>query len=135
MRGRNVSVAKSTIRYLQNMETESSLTRISNSASEETMINARGYVAGLRRVLFAFENWQLFESSTPATILEPFSFSYVRLKSSPLDYSAIRKKIKKSESEVIRQLAPVCNKETPLFQGRSDVTLEEFMRSATNSLQ
>jgi hypothetical protein len=134
MRGKDVTVAKSTARYLDQMKVNDSIANICIPDIEEVITKERGCVAGLRRVLFALQNWPRFEAMTPTNILEPFSFSYIRLNSSSQNYNTARKKVKRSEKDVIRQLEPFCNKETPLYKGRKNVSPKEFLSCVIGTL-
>lgn len=134
MRGKDVSAAISTLRYIDNTETDDSLVKICDPSAQELMIKGRGYVAGLRRVLFALENWSDFNIMTPETFLDPFSFSYIRLAPTLEDFEEVRKRIEKTENVVIKEFKSVCNKETPIGKAKRNIKRDEFISFVTSTL-
>jgi hypothetical protein len=134
MRGKDVSVAISTLRYIYNTERNDSLVKICDPNAQELMIKGRGCVAGLRRVLFALENWNDFKIMTPETLLDPFSFTYIRLAPALKDFEEVRNRIVKTEKVVIKEFMSVCNKETPIGKAKRNVERDEFISFVTSTL-
>ena len=137
MRDRCVGVAKATANYVSVQLANRALSAIAQSPARETIVKARGCMAGLRRVLFADAYWDQFANCEPADLPSYFSFTYVRLArpaNKMTSSSAIRKRIAEAEKRTIKTLLPRCNKETPLYGGRNDVDRAEFIDVVISAL-
>ena len=137
MRDRCVGVAKATANYVSVQLANRALSAIAQSPARETIVKARGCMAGLRRVLFADAYWDQFANCEPAHLPSYFSFTYVRLArpaNKMTSSSAIRKRIAEAEKRTIKTLLPRCNKETPLYGGRNNVYRDEFIDVVISAL-
>ena len=138
MRDYRVSVANQTADFMRIERPERALSTFAQAPVRERVVRQKNVncSAGLRRVLFADDHWEILSTLSPNEALACFSFEYVQLERPQEAYEpdAIRAQVKAAERKAIERLRPRCNKETPLFTGRTGVDAREFADKASSAL-
>lgn len=136
MRGNEISIARATRDNLAGVladHPDHLFNELLREPAVVTLGSEGNCVAGLRRVLFAFDHWDVFSEARPVDLMRSFRFGYVRLTAlGQQTLSVLRDAICTAEDKLIHQLKPRCNRQTSLDRSRwrEDVGMTEFLMGA-----